>query len=425
MRRARHSQGTSWLSLSVIALASASLFSDIGHEMATAVLPMFIGTMGLGAAALGVIEGVADFLNSMAKLGGGYLGQRLSRKKSITACGYLITALSTAALSWGRGFWAFLTLRSAAWIGRGYRAPLRDFMMSDAVPPTHYGRAFGLERAGDMIGAVAGPLSAALLIAIGLGYRQIFAWALIPGILAASSVFFFVREKPHHPDTPVALHDIRARLPSGFGLLLTAILTFGMGDFSRTFLILVAVRRLGAGAALGTGGLFLSLPILLYVLHNAVSALATVPAGRAGDRWSKKRVLTLGYALGAVCNLLLWAGTGSRASLALIFALSGVYIAIEDIIEKAYVSELLPRSVRSYGLGLLATANAAGDMLSSLYVGILWEWVGPLWAFGAAAAFSCAGFVFLAALPSRGEAGRGAAHPSNDAHGSGTTFRAV
>jgi len=399
MSRVRYSKGTSWLSLSVIALASASLFSDIGHEMATAIMPMFIGTVGLGAAALGAIEGVADFLNSMAKLGGGYLGQRLSRKKSITAFGYLITALSTAALSWGRGFWAFLTLRSAAWIGRGYRAPLRDFLMSDAVPPTHYGRAFGLERAGDMIGAVAGPLCAALLIGLGLGYRQIFAWALVPGILAAASVYFFVREKPHHPGTPVTLHDIHAQLPKGFGPLLAAILMFGMGDFSRTFLILVAARRLGAGASLRMGGLFLSLPVLLYVLHNAVSALATVPAGSAGDRWSKKHVLTLGYGLGAVCNLLLCARFASLASLALIFALSGVYIAIEDTIEKAYVSELLPRAVRSYGLGLLATANAAGDMLSSLYVGILWEWVGPLWAFGLAAVFSCAGFIFVAALP--------------------------
>ena len=81
----RHPRGASWLSLSVIAIASASLLSDIAHEMATAVLPMFIGTVGLGAAALGAIEGVADFLNSMAKLCGGYLGQRLSRKKTITA----------------------------------------------------------------------------------------------------------------------------------------------------------------------------------------------------------------------------------------------------------------------------------------------------------------------------------------------------
>ncbi len=399
MSHARCSQGNSWLSLSVIAVASASLLSDVGHEMATAVLPIFIGTMGLGAAALGVIEGVSDFLNSIAKLGGGYLGQHLSRKKSITAWGYLITAICTAALSRASGFWAFLMLRSAAWIGRGYRAPLRDFMMSDAVPPTHYGRAFGLERAGDMIGAVLGPLSAALLIGLGLGYRQIFAWALLPGILAASSIYFFLSEKPRRGGTPVALRDIHAQLPKEFGPLLAAILTFGMGDFSRTFLILVAVRRLGAGAALGTSGLFLSLPVLLYVLHNAVSALTTIPAGRAGDRWSKRRVLTLGYVLGAVCNLLLSAGTGSRSFLVLVFVLSGVYIAIEETIEKAYVSELLPRAVRSYGLGLLATANAAGDMLSSLYVGILWEWAGSAAAFGVAAGFSAAGAALLLLLP--------------------------
>ena len=399
MAREQPRRASTWLSSSLIAFASASLLSDFGHEMTTAVLPIFIGTLGLGAAALGMIEGGADFLNSLAKLGGGYLGQWISRKKPVVVLGYLITAVSSSALALAHGFWGFLTLRSIAWIGRGYRSPLRDFLISDSTPPTHYGRAFGLERAGDMIGAVAGPLCAALLIGIGLGYRRVFAWAFIPGILAALSVLFFVREKSHPSETPRLLVDIHANLPTGFRSLLSAILIFGMGDFSRTFLIFTAAKTLGARASFRMWGLALSLPVLLYVLHNAVSAVATFPAGRAGDRWNKRAVLAVGYGLGAFCNMLLWVRSGSVAAFVCIFIISGIYIAVEDTTEKAYVSELLSRSVRSYGLGLLATANAVGDMLSSLYVGLLWEWAGPSWAFGVAGCFSAAGLALLLLLP--------------------------
>jgi MFS family permease len=394
----------SWLSASVIGLASASLLSDIGHEMATAAMPMFLGTLGLGATALGVIEGIADFLNGLSKLWGGWLGQRLRNKKPVTALGYLITALCTAAMARARGIWSLLVLRTAAWIGRGYRGPLRDFMMADAVPPTHYGRAFGLERAGDMVGAGAAPLIAALLLGFGFGLRQVLVWSFAPGLLAALSVLLFVREKPRSAEAPAALREMHACLPEGFGPLLAAILVFGMGDFSRTFLIFAAAGGLRSGGSLRAGALSLSVPVLLYVLHNAVSAVTTIPAGRAGDRWSKRSVLAIGYGLGALCNLLLWAGPTSLARFSLIFAVSGVYIAIEETVEKAFVSELIPRPVRSYGLGVLATANAAGDMLSSLYVGLLWDWAGAGWAFAVATAFSFAGFLLLLAIRPRGAA---------------------
>jgi len=388
-------RAASWITAPVAAIAAASLLSDVGHEMATAVFPIFIGTLGLGAASLGMIEGSADLLNSLAKMWGGWLGQRLTRKKGVTALGYLVTAAATGACAWARGFWGFFSLRSLAWIGRGYRSPLRDFLISDAVPASHYGRAFGLERAGDMAGAVLGPLAAAGLLALGLGYRKIFAAAFLPGILAAACVWLFVREKPREAAAPSSIRLIHARLPRGFLPLLGAILVFGMGDFSRSFLILAAARALG-GRAHGPWGL--SLPVLLYVLHNAVSALSTFPAGRASDRWDRRRVLAVGYGLGVLCNLLLCLRGGSIAALTLAFVISGMYIAVEETVEKACVSQMLPRDVRSYGLGLLAAANAAGDMASSVYVGILWEWAGPAWAFGTACAFSAAGCALVAAL---------------------------
>jgi len=56
-----------WLNRTVLGIGLASLFSDWSHEIATAVMPAFLATMGVAAAWLGLIEGVSDGLSSFAK----------------------------------------------------------------------------------------------------------------------------------------------------------------------------------------------------------------------------------------------------------------------------------------------------------------------------------------------------------------------
>ena len=128
---------------------------------------------------------------------------------------------------------------------------------------------------------------------------------------------------------------------------------------------------IGGGAATsGTSVLhFAALPMLLYAMHNFVSALAAYPAGHIGDRRAKLPVLVAGYGLGVITNILLAISSGSIGLLVVVFLFSGTYIAIEETLEKATVADILPRESRSLGLGYLACGNAVGDMASSLYVG--------------------------------------------------------
>src|SRR5512147_817117 len=153
----------SWMTRTVAGIVLATLLSDVGHEMVTAVLPLYLGSIGLGAAALGAMEGAADLAFSLSKLAGGAVGHRARHKRPWATAGYLATTVGTASLALVRGFSAIATLRTFAWFGRGFRSPLRDFMLADEVGPTHFGRAYGIERSADMIGAVVGPLLAALL----------------------------------------------------------------------------------------------------------------------------------------------------------------------------------------------------------------------------------------------------------------------
>ena len=78
-----------WLTAGVAGIGSASLLSDAGHEIPTALLPSLVtATLHSPAAALGVIEGVADGLAGAAKLAGGALVDDPQRRRSVAVGGY-------------------------------------------------------------------------------------------------------------------------------------------------------------------------------------------------------------------------------------------------------------------------------------------------------------------------------------------------
>jgi MFS family permease len=386
-----------WITRTVVGIVLATFFSDFSHEMATAALPFYLASIGIGPAGLGLIEGVADLFVSLSKLGGGYLGHRVQRKKPWASLGYLVTTLATAGIALVGSLGAIVSLRTTAWIGRGFRSPLRDYMLADAVEPTHFGRAYGLERAGDMLGAVVGPLIAAGVIALGLGFRDLILWTIVPGLIAAGALFFIAKDRSNtQAGIAAPLSEEReassAGLPRRFWLFLVVVLLFGLGDFSRTFLIWIAARSVGADLA--TDGV-LSMAVLLYAGHNLVAALAAYPAGHLGDRRSRLGVLVAGYALGVVVNSLLALGSTSIVVVTVAMALSGVYISVQETLEKAVAAELLPRHQRSLGLGILACGNAVGDMVSSLYVGLLLQAGHASIAFTVAAAFGALGVIAM------------------------------
>ena len=181
--------------------------------------------------------------------------------------------------------------------------------------------------------------------------------------------------------------------PRSFWVFLIGVFLFGLGDFSRTFLIWLALPHLET--SFGSPSESIALGALLYALHNLVSGAVAYPIGRFGDRRSPFIILLGGYGLGVGANLLLALGSGSLNWLVVAMVCSGVYIAVEETLEKAVAAELLPRDLRSLGFGYLAFANAIGDMGSSLYVGLLLEAGFPVWAFGLASAFGLIGVLWL------------------------------
>ena len=394
-----HPATRGWLNRNVAGMGLTSFLSDTGHEAATAILPLFLASIGASAAALGTIEGVADAVSSFVKLAAGWYSDRFGRRKPTVIAGYTLTGLSTGLFALATAWPHILVARAIGWLGRGVRGPLRDAIMADSVPPTARGRAFGFERAGDTLGAVVGPLLALALVAFltrfqapAAAYRQVFLITAIPGLLAALSFATLVRERQRASNQTLRFWGTVQGLPPRFKLFLIAVGIFGAGDFAHTLLTLRASQLLAPGLGEARAG---QVAILLYVLHNVVYATFSYPAGALGDRIGKGRVLTAGYALAALMGVGWIVAFPSVVYLGLLFMLGGAFIAVEDALERAIAADFLPEEVRGTGYGILATVNGVGDFLSSVIVGFLWTEVAPAAGFAYATILSLAGAALM------------------------------
>ncbi|MGH9758577.1 MAG: MFS transporter, partial [Candidatus Acidiferrales bacterium] len=381
-----------WLTRGVLGIGLASLFSDWGHEAATAILPAFLASLGAPAFALGIIEGVSDGLSSFSKLAGGWIADHPAWRKPTGIIGYLATGLSTFAYAFAQSWPAVLVMRALGWTGRGSRGPSRDTLLADAVEPGKEGRAFGFERAMDTLGAVLGPLCAATLLGV-LGLRGVFRWTVIPGVAAALAFAFLApaakAARGHHAP---GFASSFAQLPKSYWHFLSGVFAHGIGDFAPTLLILRASQILAPHLGVTRAA---AISVALYTFHNFINAAVSYPAGALGDRIGKRGLLALGYLVGVVTYAGFIFEPPTIPILAVLFGLAGIHGALQQSLEKSLAAELLPPGRRGSGFGMLATVNGVGDLVSSVAVGALWSSIGPNAGFLYAGVFTLAGAALI------------------------------
>ena len=390
-----------WLNRNVFGFGLTSLLSDLGHEMATAILPQFMQAIGASAAALGFIEGTADALSSFVKLGAGYRSDKVGHRKRWTVLGYALTAVSKAVFAFAFAWPVILLGRVVGWFGRGIRGPLRDAMLADSVAPESRGKAFGFHRAGDTTGAVLGPLAAFGLLsivadhpemvqalggwfpslagAVGGEFRIVFLLTLVPGILSVVSIALLVTEKKRAPNHGLRFMSAVQAMPKDYRWFLLAVGIFGMADFAPTLMILRATTvlqpQLGIVEASRVGA-------LLYLMRNLIYTLASYPIGALSDRFSRTRYLAVGYGVAVMTFLGFAFVLPSIWWFILVFSLAGLFMAWEDTVEGIAVRDYVDENLAGTAYGILGAVNGMGDFVSSLLVGLLWTMIGPAWGFG-------------------------------------------
>ena len=375
-----------WLTPGVRGIGAASLLSDAGHEIPTSLLPSLLtGTLGAPAAALGIIEGVADGLAGMARFGGGALADDPQRRRAIAVGGYGTTAVLSSLIGVATSVWQVGVLRAGAWAARGLRVPARNALLADVVPTAFYGRAYGFERAMDNLGAIIGPLLGIALVAA-VGVRGAIALSIVPGLLAVAAIVYAIRaaKLPRAGERRPIRIQVRPVLRGELGRLLGAVGAFELGNIAATLLILRATELLQPAHGTDRAA---QIALALYTAYNVAATLVSVPAGRHGDRRGPVRVLVAGTAAFA-CGYVVLALTGpSVAILAAGFVLAGIGIGCVETAEHAAVAGLAPEALRGSAFGMLATVQSLGNFAASTIAGLLWTFVSPAAAFTYAAAW--------------------------------------
>ena len=368
-----------WLTPPVRGIGAASLLSDLGHEVPTALLPSFLtSTLGAPAAALGLIEGVADGLAGVAKLARRRAGGRPARRRATAVGGYTATAVLSALIGVATAAWQVGVLRAGAWAARGLRVPSRNALLADAVPPAAYGRAYGFERAMDNLGAIGGPLLALALVAA-VGVREAILLSIIPGLLAALAIVYAVR---HVRQAPSAASVSRSASGSvrccgaGSAALMRGVGAFELGNIAATLLILRATELLtpGRGARHAPSrSRSCSTPATTSPPRSRASPPAGSATGAARVRVLRRRRRCV-RVRPTSCSR-----RPARASPCSSPASSspGMGIGCVETAEHAAVARSPPSRSRGSAFGLLAAAQSFGNLAASAIAGLLWTLVSP------------------------------------------------
>ena len=382
------------------ALAAISFLNDAASEMMYPLLPLFlVGSLGAGPAFLGIIEGIAESTASLTKLAGGFLSDRLGKRKVLVGWGYGVAAVIRPLMAIAAAPWHVLGIRFTDRLGKGVRTAPRDALLVESAPEGRTGAAFGLHRAADHAGSVLGPVVAALILFLLPGeIRLVFALTAIPGILAVLVLIKGVREvRPGVSDAHPGAHDANAperSAPAGekkasirdlgpaFPRYLVVLLLFTLGNASDAFLLLRA-QDLGVPIVM--------IPLLWGAFHVS-KMLWSVPGGILSDRFRPSRVIVSGWVFYALVYAGFAVATTAWHAWAL-FLVYGLFYGLTESPEKALVATLSPKPLLARAYGVFHFSVGLAALPASLIFGFLWQVYGASTAF-----FFGAGVALLAAL---------------------------
>ncbi len=358
----------SGITRNVFALGMVSLFTDLSSQMVFPLIPLFlVSVLGTGASAVGIVEGAAETTASFIKVVSGYWSDKLQRRKPFILFGYSLSAVTKPLFALANIWGLVLFIRVIERIGKGLRTAPRDALVAESCGECFKGKAFGFHRAMDGIGSILGALLAFALLPT-LGYRNIFLFAVVPGLIAVMAIHF-VREKPKVK--PIEAKQSRPSLslkalPANLRLLILICSIFALGHFGYAFLLL---KALDVGLADNSA-------ILLYVLFYTIYTICAMPLGTLSDRVGRKPILIGGYLLFTVISLGLAIST-SFPMVALWFGVYGIAFAAIDGTQRAFVADLAPEHLRATALGTFHAAIGLTALPGGFIAGFLWDRISP------------------------------------------------
>ncbi len=350
----------------VTALGIVSFFTDFSTEMVLGVLPFFIvNTLGLSKALLGLIEGSSEFTSYAFRMVSGTLSDKLGKRKIFVLAGYGLSTVSKPFFSIASGWLDTFLVRNGDRIGKGLRTAPRDALIADSVSEPRLGRAFGIHRTIDQMGAIVGPFATFALLQV-MDIRGIFVVSLIPGAIAVLVLIFFVKEIATRKRANSTMLSniggvIRNNRPFIFLLIVSGI--FSLGAFNFSFILLKA-------SELGVEKNFIP---LVYVVINVAHTAIGIPAGILSDKIGREKVLLISYSVFVISSILMITLLENSLYAYVLATVFGLYLGISETVQRAVIPRYVSPDLRGTAFGVFNLVYGASFFVSNVVFGFLWD----------------------------------------------------
>jgi len=349
-----------------------SFFTDISTEMVTSVLPLYIiKDLDLSRTILGAIEGSGEFVNYIFRIPSGYISDKIGKRKILIIIGYGISTISKPFFIFVTSFLDTIIIRISDRIGKGIRTAPRDALIADSIDQSISGKAFGIHRTLDQMGAIIGPLFAFLILELFQNIQYIFLLSIIPGIISLFILIYFVKDKLY-TNSKKGLTNITffSNLQilfienKTFVYIIVILGIFSLGAFNYSFVLLKS-------SDLGVEQSFIP---IIYTIINVTHTIIGIPSGILSDRIGKERVLIIGFLLFIISTIFMYFSDKNNIiyiiSIPLIY---GLYVGISETIQRALISKYVSQQNRGTAFGFYGLIVGVCLLIGNITFGFLWD----------------------------------------------------
>ncbi|MEM2786616.1 MAG: MFS transporter [Candidatus Nitrosotenuis sp.] len=348
-------------------LGLVSFFTDFSSEMVLGILPYFVtSTLGLSKTFLGILDGSSELSSYAFRMVSGTISDKIGKRKPLVIFGYGLSAISKPFFSFANNWLDTFLIRNSDRVGKGIRTAPRDALISESVPDSKHGRAFGLHRTLDQLGAIAGPLAAFLLLQV-VDIRTIFLFSLIPGAIAVLILAFLVKEKTNHKlrSNTVKIFSLFGKTlknnrPFVYFLVISGI--FGAGAFNFSFVLLHS-------SELGVEKNFIP---LVYLVINVAHTAIGFPIGILSDKIRKEVVILISYGIFGL-SLFLMSAAHDVNTTYVVATVFGLYLGISETVQRAIIPRFVGSDLRGTAFGIYNLVSGIAFFTSNVAFGFLWD----------------------------------------------------
>lgn len=366
------------VSVPVVIMGLVSFFTDVSSEMIQAILPLFILSIGGTVLVLGLIFGLTKALSNIMKGVSGWMSDKINKRKPFVVAGYSISNLSKPFIGFSPSWEYILGLKATDRLGKGLRTSSRDALISYYA--VKKGKAFGLHRAMDTLGAVVGSLLAFIFLFWAWSYSEIIFFSIFPGICAIVLILMVKDVDPTKIDETKFKYYGQPKVDKIDRNFIKLIIILGVIEFASLDIAFLIIRS----TDYITTELIYLIPIF-YLLSNIVYVIFSPLTGMLSDKIGRKPLIVSGLsALLIACILLAFPieiSTSALILIIIIYILFGFYLASVDPISRAYIADLAGKNKRGRAYGYYYLSVGLISLVESVIFSLIYYFFSYTWAF--------------------------------------------